>query len=461
MMKTEICKLSDQYRMLMPGDHILCAVSGGADSMAMMGALLELSATMGFTLSAAHYNHGLRGGESDRDEAFVKNYCEQNHISIYCGQGDVSEQAKRSGKGIEETARNMRYAFLKKTAQETGCNKIATAHTAGDNVETVLLNLARGSALKGLCGIPPVRENLIRPMLRVSRKQVEDYLIRRNIPHIEDSSNRDLQYRRNKVREGALPVLREINPDLDRTVGLTTDKIRQDDEFLYLLAREELGKCGFSLDQPSLPVQELEKQPYPLSSRMIRLVLSAIGCTGAASSHIDAVFAIAYGSNPSAKADLPQNTTVCREYDRLLFLCRRPSRPVFTETPVCLSGETALPVQNLTISCRFINKCTEIVNSVDTFTLKYDMIIGKLAVRPRKAGDRLYLRSSGKSLKKLMIDLKIPARQRDLIPVIAHGSDVAAVYGIGVNSRYAARPGDDVYQITICAAGKKAGGDNP
>ncbi|MEI3160450.1 MAG: tRNA lysidine(34) synthetase TilS [Oscillospiraceae bacterium] len=169
-----------------PGARVLCAVSGGVDSMYLLYRMAELGAQRGFAVGCAHFNHGLRGAESDRDEAFVRAQCEKLGVPFYAGRGDV---ASVRGMGTEAAARELRYAFLTRCADEHGYDWIATAHTADDNAETLLLNLARGCGLRGLTGIPPQRGKLLRPMLDTTRAQAEAYLTARAIPHVEDSTN--------------------------------------------------------------------------------------------------------------------------------------------------------------------------------------------------------------------------------------------------------------------------------
>jgi len=190
-----------QYDMLPRNGLVLCALSGGADSMYLAANLLAGMEQGGYRLAAAHYDHCLRGENSARDARFVREWCRSQGIPCVLGQGDVAARAKAEGRGLEETAREMRYAFLKETAAALGAEVIATAHTADDNGETLLLNLVRGSGLQGLCAIPPRRGNLVRPMLTTTRAEVERWLAEHHVPHVEDESNQDLCFTRNRVRK--------------------------------------------------------------------------------------------------------------------------------------------------------------------------------------------------------------------------------------------------------------------
>ena len=240
--------LAMEYDMLPRGGRVLCAVSGGADSVYLLHRLWLLRDTLGFTLVAAHYNHCLRGAESDRDEAFVRDFaarwCGPQRIAgpegeytlpaveLAVGRGDVAGEAARQGRGLEETARDMRYAFLRQTAQRLGCDRIATAHTADDNAETLLLHLIRGTGLQGMAGIAPRRGDLVRPMLTTTRREVEDYLGLYRLPHVEDSSNADERFTRNRIRRQVMPLLEELNPGFVRRMADTTRYLRADNDFL-------------------------------------------------------------------------------------------------------------------------------------------------------------------------------------------------------------------------------------
>ena len=211
--------------LLPPGSKVLCAVSGGADSMCL---LHMLSQREDISLVAAHFNHQLRGEEADRDEGFVREVCEQWGIPLSVGRGDVEAFARREKLSIEEAGRTLRYTFLFRTAEEENCGLIATAHNAEDNAETLLLHLLRGSGLQGLTGISPRLHQLVRPLLTTSRREIEAYLSEYGVPHMEDSTNSNDSYTRNRVRHQLIPLLEEMNPGFVRRLGDTLPRLRAD-----------------------------------------------------------------------------------------------------------------------------------------------------------------------------------------------------------------------------------------
>ena len=216
-----------QQNMVSPGDTVICAVSGGADSVALLFGLYLMKEKLEIRLEAAHFNHHLRGEESDRDERFVRDFCDRYEIPVYIGSGVVTPGKK----GLEAAARDARYAFLRSLP-----GKIATAHTADDNAETILLHLVRGTGLKGLGGIMPVNGNVIRPMLSVTREEVEAFLEEWCLPHIEDSSNDTDAFLRNRLRHHVMPLLRQENPKIAENLSRMALHLRQDEECLFAQA---------------------------------------------------------------------------------------------------------------------------------------------------------------------------------------------------------------------------------
>ena len=422
----EILDFCKRYEMLPADSLILAAVSGGRDSMCMLHMLHSLSGQLGFSLAAVHYNHKLRGPASDADAAFTQEACRQLGIPCCTGSGDVAAAAAASGRGIEETARSMRYAFFRAAAEKTGAARVATAHTADDNAETVLFNLTRGSGTRGLCGIPPVRDIFVRPLLCISRAQVDAYLQENGIPYREDATNQTDDYTRNRIRHHVIPVLKEINPAFCAAVSGMTALLQDDETCLDAQAAQFIAECCPS---GRCPAKALAALPRAVSSRVVRRLFGM----GLSRRHVDAVLALAAGSNPSASIDL-DGVTVRREYDRLTD---RPAGGTFD--PVTISpGETkTLPGTGLRVRCALCPPGEKFYKSFTTFLLNSDIICGTIMIRPRQAGDSFCPTGRGctKSLKKLLIEEKIPAAQRGLIPVAADSRGILAVYGLGTDAR--------------------------
>jgi tRNA(Ile)-lysidine synthase len=384
-------KLEDflrRYDMIAHGDHIICAVSGGADSMALLWAMYLLKEKLDIKLSAAHFNHHLRGDESDRDEAFVRDFCEGYHIPLFSGSGEVIAGKK----GLEAAARDARYAFLRRLD-----GKIATAHTADDNAETVLMHLVRGTGLKGLGAISPVSGNVIRPMLGITRAEVEAFLDEYHVEYITDSSNETDAFLRNRLRHHVMPLLKAENPKLAENLSAMALRLRQDEEALSSLAS----------DRP-LSVTALRQQMPAVRARVLEQFLKECGVKEPEAQHIELAQALVFSDNPSARGNFPGGITLVRNYDTLQPLCDQSGIEI---VPCCAPAE-------------------EIVNTAEVFTVH---TVGAVYVRSRQSGDTMRLQGGTKSLKKLFIDRKIPAAQRSTIPVVCDEAGIIGVYGIGVN----------------------------
>ena len=394
-----------RYQMLCPGDHVTCAVSGGADSVALLFAMYLLREKLGITLGAAHFNHGLRGEESDADEQFVRQLCHRYDIALTVGSGEVLPGKK----GLEAAARDARYAFLNSLP-----GKIATAHTANDNAETVLMHMVRGTGLKGLGGIAPVNGRLIRPMLTVTREEVIAFLEEYHLSYVTDSSNDTDQFLRNRLRHHVMPLLQKENPQIAENLSAMAFRLRQDEEAL-----RELSRCEETPDIPSL-----KKMPAALRSRALRGMLEAWGVPEPEAEHVRLVERLVFSDKPSAKVFLPNGVIVARRYDTLVCLAEQAP---LAERELACPGQLELPELGLKVFCE---PADAPVDGVDCFTV---VPHGRICVRCRKAGDTMRLYGGTKELKKIYIDRKIPAAGRMQIPVIADDEGILGVYGLGVN----------------------------
>lgn len=395
-----------EQALLSPGDSVIAAVSGGADSVAMLFALYLLRDELGITLEAAHFNHHLRGAESDRDEAFVTDFCGRYDIPLHLGSGRIVPGKK----GLEAAARDARYAFLRRLP-----GKVATAHTADDNAETVLMRLIRGTGLKGLGAIAPVSGNVIRPMLTVTRDDVEAFLEEYALPHVEDSSNGTDDFLRNRIRHGILPLMRAENPRIGENLSAMALLLRQDEACLQAMIPEE--------QMPD--VSRLKAMEPALRRRALERFLKAQGVREPEQIHILQAEQLLYHWNPSAAMQFPGGVTIGRQYDRLVRLECAPELP---ETRLSVPGETCIGGK------RFVSEyATDLEEQPDSVLV---CPVGALTVRSRRSGDIMRLPGGTRSLKKMYTDRKIPASQRAAVPVLADDRGVLAVFGIGTDIRF-------------------------
>ena len=431
--------------LFLPGEHVVCAVSGGADSVALLHCLLALREPLRITVSAAHYNHCLRGKASQEDEAFVRRLCASWDVSLAAEQGDVMGHAAQTGKSIEEAARHLRYDFL---FRQPGV--IAVAHHADDQTETVLLNLLRGTGLKGLCAMAPRQDRLVRPLLSVTRQEIETYLLEHNLEHREDATNREDDALRNRLRHHVLPLLQAENPSLSQTVGRMTSLLREEEAYLSAQTAELLEKAcldgGWSC-------KVLAAAPGVLRRRAIRQLLTI---PKPAMHHVDAVETLLQDLSGSAEVQLSHGWIARREYDRLT-LTQLQEQPEWEPFSMQVGQKRPIPGTDLMVSLDGPIILENSTDSLSTFSWKYDMMDTNLTitVRPRRTGDTLRLSGGTKTVKRLMIDRKIPAAQRSLIPVITAEKQILAVYGLGTDVRWAARLGDWAWIVKIWHRGEK------
>ena len=402
-MQNKLYSFLKQQDMVRPGDTVICAVSGGADSVALLFAFYLLKEKLGIRLEAAHFNHHLRGEESEADEAFVRRLCDRYDIPLHLDGAQVTPGKK----GLEAAAREARYGFLRSLK-----GKIATAHTADDNAETVLMHLIRGTGLKGLGGITPIHGNIIRPMLKCTRQDVEEFLAEWCLDHVEDSSNESDAFLRNRIRHHVMPLLKQENPRLAENLSQMALRLREDEILLSQQANFD-----------TLPtVESLKTMPAALRSRCLEQFLKENGVKEPEDRHMALTEALLFSEKPSARASLPGGVTVARCYDRLEVI--REDAGIEPMTLSC-PGEAELP--GLRVSC---SPAEAIVNDENTVTV---IPSGAITLRSRQAGDRIRLSGGSKSLKKLFIDRKIPAARRSSIPVLCDEQGVLGVYSIGAN----------------------------
>lgn len=396
-MLNKLCAALTEEGLIRPGEQITCAVSGGADSIALLFGLYLLKDKLKLELHAAHFNHHLRGAESDEDELFVRDFCAGYQIPLEVGAAWVQPGKK----GLEAAAREARYDFLRGLP-----GKIATAHTADDNAETVLMHLLRGTGLKGLGGIRPVSGNVIRPMLGITRQEVEDFLQEYHLPHREDSSNAGDAFLRNRIRHGIMPLLRAENPSAALSVSAMAARVRQDEDYLQSLLEPELP-----------PVSCLRTLPRPLQSRYAERFLKNCGIPEPEQAHIQGVLRLIASDKPSAKMSFPGGAVIARDYERLV---RLEMQDVPAPSPVPVPGCLELPQWGICLRAD-----TE-PNGGTGVQLR-----GRLMVRSRREGDSIRLSGGTKSLKKRMIDCKISADRRSRIPVLADDGGVVWVQPFG------------------------------
>lgn len=402
---------------LLSSDNITVALSGGADSVALLHALCSLRDRLGLNISAAHLNHMIRGEEALRDESFVKQLCRDMNVPLICESVDVPLYAEKHRLSTETAAREVRYAFFERINKGV----VATAHTASDNLETVLFNLARGTGLNGLCGIPPKRGIYIRPLILVTRQEVEDYCAKNGLSYVTDSTNLSDDYTRNRIRHTVIPVLKSVNASAEKAVARTVISLREDEELLSSLADSYLAE---NCENGYLNIKT-DVSPAVLKRAIKKYAECTVTGLFLDSNHINSIYSLCLNAG---RTSLPCDTSATAE-NGWLFIgespedSKKPKFRVMTEIKDNTFFKNGEKVNNLLLN-----------NSIDC-----DKIVGELILRTRLPGDSIRLAGRGctKTLKKLMNELKVAKNLRDSIPVLADDGGVVWVYGAGTATRCA------------------------
>ena len=433
----------------------MAGISGGADSVCLFFALLELQKEMDFTFYAVHINHGYRGEASDRDERFVRDLCEKYGVPLQVFSVDLESTAKKRKQSLEEAGREIRRELFEKEMQSRDACKIALAHHENDNAETFLWNLCRGCGLHGLGGIRPVNGVYIRPLLGMTRGEIETFLQKRQQPYCTDATNLETDYTRNKLRHLVLPVLEEqINRQTIRHMNTTMEELRELDDYVEMQVEAAYQACVEKEQDENCLIRKEPLLQYPelLQNKVIFRCLTETAATqkNLGRVHVEDVRAL-LEKQPGRSLDLPARVRAVREYEgvrlkKIRYEKEQSVKDRYTEqNAVCLAipGTTVLPEQNLKVTCRILEKNplsegTDIPQKTYTKWFDYDIIKKCLHIRTRQSGDWITVDGAGhrQKLKSWFVNEKIPYKQREEIPLIAEGNQILWILGYRMGSAY-------------------------
>ena len=453
-----------QHDLLRAGDRVGVAVSGGADSVALLRLLLELRKQLGIVPSLVHFNHKLRGEESDADEQFVAGLAKRHRLPLHCESGSVREYAAEKRLSVEAAARELRYQYFTRLL-ESGLDQIATAHTLDDQAETVLLRLARGSGTRGLAGIYPQfsvlgsqpaeqaahpiehKGRVVRPLLGTRRKELEAYLRSLGQDWREDRSNRDLRYARNRVRHGILPRLeRHLNPSVREALADAAEIARAEEDYWQTEIAGVLSHIcpprSRSENSLSLLIPQLRQHPLAVQRRVIRAAAETLGLR-LEFRQIEEVLALAASeATCPSRAALPDGWQVAREKHELRFAPGVSGEVGDYEYRLPLPGRVEVPeIASVFEALLVSGDARQGYNAGHLFDPA--LLAKDLRVRNWRAGDRFWPAhtKSAKKIKDLLQEKHITGPQRKLWPVIVSGGEIVWVRGMSPPSRFQARAG--------------------
>lgn len=438
-----------RYKMFESGGRVIAAVSGGPDSVCLLDILREIRDDLGIELVVAHFDHGLRPGEDEDETRFVESLA--GSLGLPFETGKAGSGMGPGEPSLEEKARHARYGFLEAVKEKFSAQKIAMGHNLNDQAETVIMRLLRGSGLSGLAGIPPCREEeIVRPLIEITRGEIESYIEKRRLEYMTDSSNLETRHLRNRIRFDLLPQLRRYQPRIVELLGQTADIMRRDDECLKAVAEQWVRDMAENKDnrEVQIPLSAFRELPQGLRNRVIRVVLRMTGggLRRVSSRHIEAVNRVAMGKRPQAFVNLPNRLIAKRLYDHLIITTAGDKVPTDFHYSLKGPGTFRLESPGCTISLKETDKRALVYTGISRWTafLNADKLTYPLIVRNFRPGDRFvpFGMSGHKKLKDFFIDLKIPSEGRARIPVLVCQDNVVWVCGLRIDDRFRVTPGN-------------------
>lgn len=439
-MKDKVRNYVTKWQMLQSEDCVIVGVSGGADSICLLLLLLDLQKEIGFQMVAVHVNHGLRGTDADADERFVKKFCEGLGVPCETYYADVELISKKWKQSTEEAGREVRRAFFEETLEKYHGTKIALAHHQNDNAETFMLNLARGTGLRGLGGISPVNGKVIRPLLCLKREEIESYLEQEGIPYCNDCTNQSDEYTRNRIRNHTIPYLQEqVNSKVIEHMNETMEQIQKVQEFLEEQVQVYWQKGVVNDGRGYLISESIYLQtPEAIKPLLLKNVLIAV-CgkeKDLESVHVKQLQEL-FQKQVGRKVDLPYQMEGKRVYQGI-FICVKDKEEkkhldeVFFDVN---DTEARFEMGDRVIHCKIVE---EHVEKVNTKQFNCDIIKGNICIRTRKQGDYITIHEDGRTqkLKSYFINEKIPQDERDQILLVAEGNHIIWIVGYRTNPVY-------------------------
>ncbi|MBN2058333.1 MAG: tRNA lysidine(34) synthetase TilS [Candidatus Saganbacteria bacterium] len=441
MIKKKFLETISEYHMFEPGERVVVAVSGGADSTALLYLLAEYKQQLGLDLHIAHLNHMIRKNDAELDVRFVQGLAQKLGLPLSVESFDVQSYAKEENIGLEDAARRVRYGFFERVANQVKASKIAVAHSADDNVETFLMRLLRGSGLKGLCGIPPVRGRIVRPMISIWRRQIEDYVGALKLVPRRDYTNYESKYMRNRVRLKLIPQLKIYNINIKEIILQTILLLTEDREFVDGMAEEALADVYVSVgdNELRLDIEGILEWDYALQGHLLRKAIERVkgDLFDLTYKHIQEILD-KLENTERWETHLPGGIYVRGNGLQLIVSREKPKASESLSFFYALSvpGELEIKEIGRTIRASEVEEFAPVndnaVALVDSAALGRNLI-----VRNRTDGDKFFplgMRSS-KKLQDFFVDEKVPQEARDSVPIFESAGKIIWVGGLRLDER--------------------------
>jgi len=457
-MQDKIKKYIEEWKMIEQGDKLIVGVSGGADSVCLLSLLYLWREKMGFDIVVVHIHHGLREGTADKDEQYVRALCTEYELPLLAYRRNVQEESEKRRCSIEEAGREVRHEIFKKVREMQRGSKIVLAHHKNDNAETFLMNLARGTGIRGLKGIAPVNGVIVRPLLCVERLEIESYLEKHKIAYRIDETNQSNLYMRNRVRNELLPYIQQnINTKVVEHIDSASRQFLRLQEYLQYEVQKHFDKCVCCEDGSCVIREDAFYQvPEALRSFVIQRVLEQVSNKrkDISTIHMEDVEKL-FDNQVGRRIDLPYAMQAVRVYEGVRLEKKVKAMPAKREAhirEVHILDAPEICMQEVTVCHRIFSNTMRQQNDVDaaqniprdeagkryTKQFDYDIIKGNVVVRTRQSGDYIVMNEHGnkQKIKDYFINQKVPSEKRDTVLLIADGSHVLWIVGYRTSLAY-------------------------
>ncbi len=445
-MLNEVSKTIEKFNMLSVKEHIMIGLSGGPDSVCLSVVLSGLKKQFDLTLSAVYIDHGLRPDETGKEKDFCRSFCDEHGIIFITKSINLDNPKSGKSSNLQEAARELRYKIFREVAIEAGATCIALGHNADDQAETVFMRLLRGTGRKGLSGIPPVRGEIIRPLIEIERKQIEEFLVGANResplhtqPYMIDSSNLKDKYFRNWIRHSLMDKIKEKNPAVIEDICRSAEILRDEDDYLEIIVTKTLmrlisRKSDSTIQLFLVPLQAIE---IPVLRRVLRRAVDSVtGLRGISFINIEDIIGLIRNGKAGDSLNLPKEIRVIREYSLLIITTEKPV--VLSEYELQLSGEVVIKEAGIILKAIPEEHGAESGEDKNTVFLDLDSIQFPLKIRGRETGDIFYPVGFGrkKKLQDFFVDEKIPREKRAVVPLVLSGKDIMWIAGYRADDRF-------------------------
>ncbi len=434
----------EQHHMILEQDKIVIGVSGGADSVCLLFMLMEICRRYACSLFAVHVNHGLRGKDAERDAEFVRSICEQYEIPFYLYEEDVSAYAKQHGLTLEEAGREVRYQAFEEVRSQVGAAKIAVAHHKDDQAETVLFRLFRGSGIKGLGGILPVRDDIIRPLLCLDRREIEQYLKEKGLSYCTDETNAGNHYTRNIIRNRLLPMVEEeIQERAAAHIADAAELMQEAEQYIYGQALREFASAAVQ-DTPNgyrIKVKDMQQCQPVIRQYIIRIAMERLAreWKDIGNRHVKDVLEL-MTKEVGKSVMLPQGLMARRDYDDIVMYVQQPEKAVGIRVHIDQLPQTIHLANGMNVAVQLEErqKNQKIEQKTYTKQFDYDKIKGSLWLRNRDKNDFFCINADmdRQTIKTYCINEKIPREKREELVLLADGVHILWVIGYRISEKY-------------------------